>query len=201
MKTSKLGIGIASTALALSLLVVPTADAFFGGHDSENGNRPEMTQEHFDEMKQLFLSGDFESFKTAMETRRAERQAEHETMQNSVTRSIENISNGVIKTISSTDAAVVSKIQEHKSRFSENDDRPQHENANREIELAANGVQITITSDDAAEVSKIQERAAQWESGEKMNRGKKGMNGGEKTGRDGRGKNFQNRGMRDSVAE
>jgi len=81
MKTKKLGIGLASTALALSIFAAPTADAFFGGgQGGDHGNRPEMTQERFEEMKQLFLSGDFESFKTAMEAKRAERQAERETM-------------------------------------------------------------------------------------------------------------------------
>jgi len=70
MKTKKLGIGLASTALALSIFAAPTADAFFGGgQGGDHGNRPEMTQERFEEMKQLFLSGDFESFKTAMEAK------------------------------------------------------------------------------------------------------------------------------------
>ncbi len=67
-----------------------------------------------------------------------------------VTRSVEKIDNGVVITLTSDDADVVQKLQDH---------QPQHEmeNVTRTVVNLDNGVQITLTSDDADTVQKLQE--------------------------------------------
>ncbi|MCF7846725.1 MAG: hypothetical protein K9M51_01515 [Candidatus Gracilibacteria bacterium] len=162
MKTSKkIGIGIASTALALSLFSTPMAQAFWGGGSMGHGPQ-KMSEEHFEEMKSLFLTNDFESFQSAMEARHEEMKAEHKSMRDSITHSVELIDNGVIKTITSDDAEVVEKLQSREYL------EPRQETISREIEQMANGVKITITSNDAEEVERIQARAERFENGSRM---------------------------------
>jgi len=71
-------------------------------------------------------------------------------MKDSVTKNVEKISNGIIVTVTSDDAAVVEKIQNKEHRD------PKNEEITRTIENISNGVKMTITSDNSDLVEKIQ---------------------------------------------
>ncbi len=79
-----------------------------------------------------------------------------EAMMQNVQRSVQNIANGVTITLTSTDAATVTKLQKVPAN-------PQPKNVPAGLTIThtniTNGVQITITSTDAATVTKIQEDA------------------------------------------
>lgn len=186
MNKKTIGLSVATLALGMSL-AVPSADAFFGGRGNDGaergqrvGQHREMTQDRFDQLKALFVQyTDVESFREAMEQfrseheeEREEKRAEHEAMRESIATVIENIDNGIVKTITSDDPEVVAKIQE---RVGDRD--PKNENVTHVVELLDDGVQITITSDDEEHVEKIQNRS------EKMGKGKKGRGKGMKRGR------------------
>ena len=147
MKTSKtFGIGIASTALVLSFLVTPTADAFWNWGQ---GNNSEITESRLEEIKQLH--------------------EDRQKMKESITRSIELIDNGVIKTLTSSDASVVEKLQSREPKT------PQQEIVQRSQENISGGVKIKITSDDAEMVAKIQKRAQRWETAQRWTNGTAGF--------------------------
>lgn len=90
-----------------------------------------------------------------METIREQHKAEMESMQEKITRSVENIENGIVQTVTSDDADIVAKIQTQHSNM------PQRGNdkISRIVENITNGVKITITSDDADMVEHLQNRS------------------------------------------
>lgn len=163
MKTK--AITLATLALAATFFLSSDANAFWGGGQ---GKGQGFTQERFEEMKQLFLNNDFESFRTAMEAKREEMKVKHEEMKGlreSIDRSVENIENGVIVTLTSDNADAVEHLQ------SKDQPEPRHEGVTKVVENLENGIRMTITSTDADEVARIQAR----HSGEKEGRGwKKG---------------------------
>ncbi|MCF7812443.1 hypothetical protein K9M59_02500 [Candidatus Gracilibacteria bacterium] len=160
MKTKTLVFG----TLALSAtLFLSSAQAFWGfGHGKG------LTEEKFTEMKSLFLNNDFQSFQTAMEAKREAMKAQHEqmkTMRETISRTVENIDNGIIMTITSDNAEAVEHIL---SRHDGDQDKmPAREDVQKTIEQLSNGVRITITSDDPEVIERIQSR----HSGEKEGRG------------------------------
>lgn len=78
-----------------------------------------------------------------------------EMFDKNVTRSVQNITNGVTVTLTSTDAAIVTKLQSIP--------QPPTPPADSKITVTqtnvANGIQITTTSTDAATVTKLQDEA------------------------------------------
>jgi len=149
MKISKIALGSLASAFVL-LLTLSTSFANMGEMRSERiGDN--FSEEHFNEMKQMFLNNDYESFKAQMEIKRAERQTEQKKFQENVTRTTENIDNGVVMTLTSDDADVVTHLQERKER-----EPRDNENVQKTIENLSNGVRITITSDDAEIVTRLQ---------------------------------------------
>ena len=73
----------------------------------------------------------------------------------SITRSVENIENGVIITLTSEKAEAVEHLQNKDHREAKN------ESINKEVEKLENGIKITITSSDEEMVKKIQEKKAE----------------------------------------
>ena len=71
-----------------------------------------------------------------------------------VTRSVENTDNGVLITLTTSDADTLTKLQNPPN------DRTPPEGVTRVVENIENGVRVTLSSDDAATVTKIQNRAA-----------------------------------------
>ena len=171
------------TSLALVLTVASFSSVnAFGGQNGERGKRGgmEMTQEKFEEMKAFFGKytnvADFVSARAAIkETRKAEREA----MKASVTKNVENISNGVVVTITADDAAMVEKIQNKEERA------PRNEAITKTVVQITNGVQMTITSDDAETVEKIQSKEVRdgTRKGGKNRMEKRGRNGQRGQGR------------------
>lgn len=148
-----------SLALMLGIASFSATNAFFGGQgEGQEGrrggmHRMEMTQERFDEMKAMFNKyTNVADFVAAREEIRETRRAEHEAMKESVTKSVEKISNGVVVTITSTDSDVVEKIKSREQR------EPRNEDITKTVEKISNGVILTITSDDSELVEKIQSR-------------------------------------------
>lgn len=147
-----------SLALMLGIASFSATNAFFGGQGGgqegprgEMHHQMEMTQEKFDEMKALFNK--YTNVADFIEARKAlheEHKAEREAMKESVTKSVEKITNGVKVTITSTNSDVVEKIQSREQRD------PRNENITKTVEKISNGVIMTITSDDAGLVKKIQ---------------------------------------------
>jgi TusA-related sulfurtransferase len=72
-----------------------------------------------------------------------------------IERSVENIENGVIITLTSDDPEVVEKLQNPPEHPPQMEGAPE---INHELELLDNGVRITITSEDPEVVAKIQEQ-------------------------------------------
>ena len=140
-----------SLVLALLVAIVPASDAFsrFSGMRENQEDRPS-----FEEMQERFQNQP--SFE------------EMQKIRDSITRTVENIENGVEITITSPDAEAVAHLQENKATK-----EYRNEDVVHTVENLENGVKMTITSDDAEEVAKIQERA---EEGGK--RGKGGRHGG-----------------------
>lgn len=81
--------------------------------------------------------------------------AQMRELSDSIERSVENIDNGVIITMTSDDADAVEMLQSREAKGPQNDD------VTRTQENIDNGVRITITSDDEDTVAKIQEHAAE----------------------------------------
>ena len=71
-----------------------------------------------------------------------------------VERSVEDIENGVIITLTTDDADTLEKLQNMPDEAPE--DAPFADEVTREITLLDNGVQITLTSEDATVVEKLQ---------------------------------------------
>ena len=92
-------------------------------------------------------------------------------MKDSIIHTVENIENGVVKTMTSDNADVVIKIQ---SRGVEN--TPQKENVTRTVEQLSNGIRVTTTSNDPEIVERMQNRTD-----------RKGFRGGMKQGQGSRG--------------
>ncbi|NJP03902.1 hypothetical protein HC823_01365 [Candidatus Gracilibacteria bacterium] len=164
-KLLALGVAVATGTVALA----SSASAFWGG---------DMTAEKFEEFKTMVSqSVDFESFRETMKSRHEGMKAEREAFQESITRSVENIDNGVIQTLTSEDPEVVTKLQSREDREPQG---PHAEDISRVVENISNGIKITLTSDDAEIVERIQNRA------ENPNMGK-GGHGKQKLGRRGNG--------------
>ncbi|HEY5713741.1 MAG TPA: hypothetical protein VIT68_00105 [Candidatus Gracilibacteria bacterium] len=144
--------------IALSALVVAPfvfgsqANAFWGGGFDED---------RFTEMKTMFSQhSTFESFKSAMEAKRAERKAAFDNM---------------------TDEEKAAMKAKRGGRGGKGGFGKGHgfgENVERTTENIANGVIITLTSDDADVIEKLQTRGA--------HKGGRGFGGGRRGGR-GRG--------------
>ena len=100
--------------------------------------------------------------------------AQMRELSDSIERSVENIDNGVIITMTSDDADAVEMLQSREAKGPQNDD------VTRTQENIDNGVRITITSDDEDTVAKIQEHAAEGkgpEFGEHRGGGRRGNMG------------------------
>jgi len=102
-------------------------------------------------MKQLFLNNDFESFKVKMQKMQEERQAEQKKFQDSVTREVTNIDNGIVMTMTSSNPEIVAKLQAPREERG-----PKHDDVQNVTENIENGVRITITSTDADTVTRLQ---------------------------------------------
>ncbi|MCF7905732.1 hypothetical protein K9L63_00885 [Candidatus Gracilibacteria bacterium] len=163
MKISKIAFG--SLALMAGFVLTSSLAHAFGG-----GQWGAFSEDRFNEIKQMFQNNDFESFKSQMEAKRAERQAEQVKFKESVTRTTENTANGVVMTITSTDANVVARLQAGKERMPRDNDKVQ-----KTVENLSNGVRITMTSDDTEIVTRLQEGKAH-----KMGRGGKGFRKGKR---------------------
>lgn len=145
MKKNTLKIGTLGLVLGTTALLIPQADAFFGGGRG-------ITEDSFQTFRQYFVNNDFEGFKTALENFRETRQSDRESRQESINRTVENIDNGVLVTVTSTNQEVVDHLQ------SKDRPEPQREGILRTVQNIESGVQMTITSDDADLVSHIQDR-------------------------------------------
>jgi|GEM_PF-1322799 hypothetical protein len=135
---------------ALALLVLGTGvastSAFWEGN--------QITPGRFDEFKAIVIQSDtFEAFQESMKTIREEHRAEMKSMHESITHLVENIENGVVKTIISDDADVVIKIQSREDRA------PRNEKTIRTVEQLSNGMRVITTSDDPETVKRMQSRA------------------------------------------
>ncbi|MCF7917876.1 hypothetical protein K9L27_02640 [Candidatus Gracilibacteria bacterium] len=174
MKTKNIVLG--SLAL-IATFFLSSANAFWGGGEGRN-----LTQEKFEEMKQLFTNNTFESFKTIMEAKREEMKAKHEEMQTlreTITRNVENIDNGVVITMTSDNADAVAHLQ-----YRENEKEPRQEGVTKVTENISNGIRITITSDDEDMIEKLQTRHSDESTG--LGWGKDGKEGKKGFGRGGR---------------
>lgn len=188
-----------SLAIMLSVASFGSTNAFgFGGQgqDGQRGQRgemhqrAEMTQERFDEMKAMFNKyTNVADFIAAKKLKMEERKAEHEAMKDSVTKNVEKISNGIIVTVTSDDAAVVEKIQNKEHRD------PKNEEITRTIENISNGVKMTITSDNSDLVEKIQNHEDRMgKRGNRMNhQGRGGERGEEMRNSEGKMKGRMNK--------
>ncbi len=163
MKISKIGF---VSVLSLMTMIIITSQTYAFGGGREGGR--EMNQERFEEMKQLFLNNDLESFKAAREERRQSHMEDRKSFRDSITREVNNIDNGVEMTITSSDPEVVEKLQSREEKSSCN------EEITKVRENITNGIRITITSSDSDLVEKIQSR-------------KEGMSARGQNGRGGRG--------------
>jgi hypothetical protein len=164
-----LGVVLATGGIALATSV----GAFWGGN---------MTADKFQEFKAMVSqSTDFESFRAAMKVQRGDMMGQRQNFQDKVSFSVENIENGVIRTITSEDADVVSKLQSREMKT------PKNENVTRTVENISNGVKITITSEDADEVTHIQSQGENPRMGGRGQGGKHGFGKGNRKGGEGRG--------------
>jgi acylphosphatase len=83
--------------------------------------------------------------------------AEETPEKSEIERTVENIENGVVVTLTSDDPDTVERLQdipEHPPQGGMG-----HENVEREVEILDNGVKFTLTSDDSEIVEKLQEHA------------------------------------------
>ncbi len=120
---------------------ISTTNAFFGKNMD------------FAELKAMILQYDnAEDFHTAMKAKHEAMRAEHQVMREQVTKTVENISNGVRVTKISDNPEVVEKLQSHEMKESRN------ESITRTKNNISNGIEITITSTDPEVVEKIQNR-------------------------------------------
>ncbi len=85
-------------------------------------------------------------------------QGEHGFGQN-VMRTVENIDNGTLITMTSDDTEAMEKLQAKEFRT------PQNDAVEKTIENIDNGIRITVTSDDVEEVEHIQTHAAEGKKG------------------------------------
>jgi len=166
MKISKIGF---VSVLSLMAMIIITSQTYAFGGGREGG--PEMTQEHFAEMRALFLNNDFESFKAVMEEKRQSQQEDRKAFQDSITREVNNIDNGVEMTLTSTDPEVVTKLQSREEK------KPRNTEVTRVKENITNGVKITITSDDEELVEKIQSKKEGMSARGQKGRGGRNMKG------------------------
>ncbi len=161
-------IGITATGLMAS-----QASAFRGGEGSAD---------RYQEMRALYLeSASYEDFQAKMEVKRTEREASRTAFQESITKTVTNLSNGVSVTVTSDDSEVVEKLQNKPEREA----REGSEITTVKINLT-NGVKITTTTDNSELVEKIQSRAERKENGRGHGKGH-GKRGGQRGGRGGRG--------------
>jgi len=77
-----------------------------------------------------------------------------------VTRSVENLGDGVKVTLSAKDPKLVAMIQEKVGKREEGDCPMMSENVNRSVETTSDGIVMTLTSGDAEMVKKLQSHAA-----------------------------------------
>ena len=86
-----------------------------------------------------------------------EKSENHGQFMNNVERTVENIENGVVVTLTSDDPDTVERLQdipEHPPQGGPNQDEVE-----REVEILDNGVRLTFTSDDPEMVERLQEHA------------------------------------------
>lgn len=166
-----------------------SADAFWRGAPGQG-----MTEDRFQLMREYFVNNDYEGLVEAMKTWKEERIGEREQRQESIQRSVENIDNGVIMTVTSDDEDVVTHLQ------SKERPEPRHEGVLRTVENIENGVRITVTSNDPETVERIQNRHENegWGHGRRgqgIHKGHgRGMQGEQWGGRSGQGQGM-GRGM------
>ncbi|MCF7830727.1 hypothetical protein K9M41_01890 [Candidatus Gracilibacteria bacterium] len=163
MKVSK--ISFMSVVALMAMIIVTSQTYAFGG----KGSHREMTQERFEEMRQLFLNNDFESFKKVMEEKRQSYMEDRQTSQDSITREVISIDNGVEMTLTSTDPEVVVRLQSREERA------PRNSEVTRVKENITNGIKITITSDNEELVKNIQSGKEKMSARGRMGRGGRGF--------------------------
>lgn len=102
---------------------------------------------------QSFDAGDSErpTFEQRGERGQAQRRA-RKNLGDDVTKTVSKIDNGIILTLTTEDADLLTKIQARENK-------KERENVTTSKVNIANGVQLTITSDDAETVAKMHERA------------------------------------------
>lgn len=145
--------------LAVLTVLAGTASANFEGRNAGGEDR-------FAAMQAIYQSAtSYEDFQAKMEVLKAEKQSEREAFKASITKTVNNLSNGVEVTMTSTDSAVVEKLQNKPVREAREGSEVTHTQVN-----ISNGVKTTITTDNAELVEKIQTRA----SAEKQERGQRG---------------------------
>ena len=155
MKISEIVLG--SLAVVAGSILLASGISFANmGEMKGDMMKPMFSEEHFNEMKQMFMNNDFASFKTAMEQKHAEHQAKQAKFKDSVTREVTNIDNGIVMTMTSTDPEMVAKLQ------TEKENKFKNKKADRAVthtkENIENGVRITITSSDADTVTRLQSK-------------------------------------------
>ena len=173
-------------AMALMLgtvLIAPTADAFWGGGE-ENG----ITSERFTEMKQIFASySSVEVFQEAMQEKREARKVERAAMKEKISHEITKIENGVVIKVTSDDADIVEKIQKKQEEKGER--RHGAKDITRTVVELENGLQITMTTTDSERLEKMYERADnEWEGMERRGRYNGEMFGQKRGHRNGQGR-------------
>ena len=128
MKNSKKFTG-SLLGLAVLTVMAGTASANF---DSRNGGG----EDRFAAMQAIYLSAtSYEDFQAKMEVMKSEKKAEREAFKASITKTVNNLSNGVEVTMTSTDSAVVEKLQNKPVREAKEDSEVTHTQVN-----VANGV-------------------------------------------------------------
>ena len=167
-------IGLSATGLVAS-----SANAFWGGGKDGGAER-------YQQMRSFYLEAtSYEDFQAKMESHKAEKKASHTSFQESITKTVLNLSNGVEVTMTSDDSETVTRLQNRSTR----EPREGSEITTVKTNLS-NGVKITTTTDNSELVEKIQSRAERKGQGRGFGRGHgkrrgEGQRGGKRGGRGG----------------
>lgn len=175
MKTTKILLPALGILVGGSFFSVSQADAFWG--------RNMIDETQFQQVREYFVNNDFEGFKTAVSTMHETRRTQMESYRNKTVHAVENIDNGIIKTITSDDPEVVAHIQERSAQNMPKD--PDKNSIQKTVENIANGVKITITSDTEEGVEHLQNGL------QKNNMGRGKSHGGRGNGQGMRGERGQ----------
>lgn len=93
----------------------------------------------------------------------------HPQFMENVDRSLEEIDNGVVITLTTDDADTLEKLQQMEENLDESKRPDFMQEVERSVEILDNGVQITLTSEDAEIVEKLQNMPEPGEHFENLN--------------------------------